>query len=224
MEPDTPINPHVTVGDLTENFEGSDHIPNHDQPHFICDWCSQGVAYQSKPRVGHYVADDVLNENHPKTPVIRRDRPLVQLASYCPDCSTRLLLFPCKGVAEARVFFDLDEEQVMKNVEVRDVSPRDDGIPWDPREVSARITGIEFSLHEMFAIDEENHLWAAENIVTWFLAATGIDIREMVRYDGSIDPQALGRARKAFEEFREEMKKGGFDRQYYRDAVKDRRK
>lgn len=219
MDPDTRVNPDTTVGELEERFEGQDFLAQPEKDHFVCDFCSKGVKYSSKPRVAQYIADDVLNMNHPKAAQIKRGRPLVQLASYCEECSKQQLFFPCEGVAEARVFIDLDKERVMRNVKATDASPRDDGIPWDPKELSEKITTIPFDAN--VAIAGGDHLWGPENMVTFFLSTVGeIDIRELVKWDGSIDPKLLGRARKEYEQFGRKMEQHGYSRKAFRDNVR----
>lgn len=223
--PDERINNTWTVGRLVEAFEGRDFLPNDPiADHFLCDFCSKGVNYQSKPRPGGYIADRVLNIDHPvwQNAVQREPAPLVPLGTYCEACATRLLLFPCKGFAEVRVFFDLDDERVMRNVAVTDVSPRDDGIPWNPKDLTEQITGVPFEQNALVAaLGDDDHLWGAENMVTMFLSVgSGVDIRELVRWDGSLDPRALGRARKEYQQFVEKMRRHGYSRRAFRDHVR----
>ena len=173
---------------------------------FECDFCSKHVSYASEPRIGQYHADAVLNRDSDLARRINRERPLATMATYCPDCTTRRLLFPHEGTMEVRLLADLGADKRLTNVEVTDVSPHDDGIPWDPRELSESITGIPFDQHVGRASEPGAMLWAPENMVTFFLSiGGGIDIREVVRWDGSLDPQALGRARTAYREYIEKM-------------------
>lgn len=220
IDPDTQINEAFTAGDLAEEFEGNEfQATNPERDHFECDFCSAGVKYSSKPRISSYIADDILNEHHPHADRLHNSQEIAVLASYCPDCTTRRLLFPCEGFAEARIMFDLDEDKTMHNVEVTDVSPRDDGIPWDPKEVTEEIMGIPFGTNELLADD---HLWAPENIVTFFLATVGdVDIRDLIKFDGTLDPKVLGRARRRFEEFQKKMSQPGYSRKRFRDHVRD---
>lgn len=227
IDPDTRINDRWTVGQLCEEFDGRDfHPTDPTKDHFLCDFCSKGVAYQSSPRVGHYIADNVLNPDHPKwrnaIDPHSNHRPLVPLATYCEDCTTRRLLFPCEGVAEIRMRFTLTEERTITNPEVTDVSGRDDGIPWDPKDLSEKITGIPWEQNQLLAsFGGEEQLWGAENMVTFFLSiGSGVDIRELIQWDGSLDPQALGRARKEYEQFVEKMRQHGYNRQAFRDHVR----
>lgn len=226
MDSNTRINPEWTVGELIEEFEGHDFLPTDtEKDHFLCDWCSTGVSYSSEPRVAGYVADRVINTDHPtwvEATLGREVQPLVPLASYCKDCSQRKLLFPCEGFAEVRYFFDLDEDMVMRNVEVTDVSPRDDGIPWDPKALAEAITQTSWKERGFLALLlGGDHLWGPENMVTFFLSVgTGVDIRELVKWDGSLDPKALGRARRKYKEFQKMMKREGHSRQAFRDHVR----
>lgn len=224
VERDRRINPDWTVGELIDEFEGHDFLPTDpEKPHFLCDFCSTGVSYESEPRVGHYIADKVLNTNHPKWRAAAKGghRPLVPLATYCEDCSFDQLYFPCEDFAEVRMFFDLDEDRVMKNVEVMDVSGRDDGIPWDPKELSEKITGIPWEQHSLMSMLVGDDLWGPENMVTFFLSiGSGVDIRELVKWDGSLDPKVLGRTRRQYEQFSEKMAEGGHSRKKFRDHVR----
>jgi hypothetical protein len=222
-DPEKQINNNWTVGELTEKFEGDDFLPSDpEKDHFLCDFCSKGVAYESNPRVGHYIADDVLNSEHPVWQKHGGSSTLVPLASYCEKCSTRMLLFPCEGFAEVRMFFDLDGEKVMKDVEVTDLSPRDDGIPWEPKELSERITQIQWEQQSFVAmLSGQDDLWGPENMVTFFLSSVdGVDIRQLVKWDGSFDPKLLGQARRKYKEFSKKMRKEGHSRKKFRDHVR----
>jgi hypothetical protein len=228
-DPDKQINDNWTVGELEAEFEGQEYVTHHQvrkEDHFFCDFCSRGIAYQSNPRVAWYVADGVLNPGHPVWRQAVKERfggkPIVPLAVYCPGCSTRRVLFPCEGYAEVHAFFDLDEGRVLKNVEVTDVSPPDDGIPWEPRELSERITEIPWDQHMLMqTISAEDQLWGPENMITFFLSAVdGVDPRELIQYDGSLDPKLLGQARKSWKQFRKKMKRGGHSRKKFRDHVR----
>jgi hypothetical protein len=228
MDSDTQINPNWTVGELEAEFEGHDFQPvDEDKDHFTCDFCSKGVHYEAEPRVGHYVADNVVNTTHPHWIAATRPhegegRPMVQLASYCEDCTIRRLLFPCEGYAEVRMSFDLDEKRVMENVEITDVSPRDDGIPWDPKELSESITGIPWHKNEMMmVILGREQLFGPENMVTFFLAVGGgVDIRELIQWDGSLDPKVLGRARREYADFQRKMARDNHSRRAFSKHVR----
>jgi hypothetical protein len=223
---DTRLNDDWTVEKLKDTFGGADFKPSDtDKDHFICDWCSIGVKYGSGPRVATYIADNVLNPNHPVWQQYKAgggERTIVPLATYCEDCATRKLLFPCQGYGECRIMYDLDADQIHKNVEVTDVSPRDDGIPWDPIELTERVMQVQFETQEFVAaLTGSKDLWGPENMVTWFLAVgSGIDIRELVKWNGEIDPKVLGRARSEMESFRQKMNREGNTRKAFRDHVR----
>lgn len=208
----------ATVESLTAELEGSEFMTHDDNDdHFICDFCSKGVSFASKPRVGYYLADGLLRQTETARR-IREERRLTSLATYCPECTTKMLLFPCQGFTEVRALFDLDTDRIMKNVEITDVSGRDDGIPWDPRELSERITGVPFETNRIAAGE---HLWGPENLVTFFLSiAEGVDIRELVKWDGSLDPKLLGRARREYKEFQEKMHSQGHGRRAFSKHVR----
>lgn len=225
--PDERINDDWTVAEVIEEFENHDFLPaDPSKDHFICDFCSKGVNYSAEPRVGQYISDMVLN---PENPVYQQatdpkdgSRPLVPLASYCEECSEQKLLFPCRGYAEVRLFFDLDEDKVMRNVEVTDVSPEDDGIPWDPKDLSERIMETSFESSMVISALMGKDLWGPENIVTFFLAfVDGVDIRQLVNWDGSIDPKVLGQARSSYEDVQKKLQREGGSRKNFRDHVRE---
>lgn len=197
--PQFPDDYGMTVERLEANYEGR-RFPAYypDRDNFECDFCSVGVAYAKTPRVGHYLADGMLHDQTPEAREINQTRALGDFATYCPECSHKRLFFPCKGFTEVRMFFSIDPEtREMFDAEVTDISPRDDGIPWNPRELSEKITTIPFDQHVRMA--DEDLLWAPENMVTFFLSIqSGIDIRELVQWDGSLDDQLLGQARRKF--------------------------
>lgn len=219
VDADTHVHKNLTAADVRERFDGEDFtaaMPESD--HWECDQCSTGIEYRQNVRAGMYMTDDVLGQS-PELARIHRERPLIPLATLCPDCSTRQLLFPCEGFAELRLQFDLGLDRVMQNVEITDVSPRDDGIPWDPRELSEKITGVPFDTNTMLAGGES--AWGPEDMVRFFLAVgAGVDIRELVKWDGSLDPKVLGRARKEYDSFASKMRRSGFSRKSFRDHVR----
>lgn len=218
--PTFPEDYYATVELLEDEYEGEE-FPAHyeDKSHFECDWCSKGVAYASNPRCGHYMSDRVAHSATPRARTINQSGTLSAMGTYCEECSQRLLLFPCRGYTEVRLFFDLDEDRIMQNVEVTDISARDDGIPWDPAEVSEQITNIPIDEH---ASASEDVMMAPENIVTWLLSISSeIDVRELVQYDGSLDPKALGRARRAHEQYLKKMQKYGNDRAEHKRQFRD---
>jgi len=203
---------YTTVEEFTAEFEGATHRAAYpDRDYLECDFCSKGVPYGSNPRVGQYLADRVLESQGPVAEQLRQQRRLVTLATYCEECATRMLLFPCEGFTEVRQFYTLDEDLGISDVEVTDISPADDGIPWDPRELSEKITGLPFDAHA--ATIGEKFGWGPENMVTVFLSiGSGVDIREMVDYRGNIDPKLLGQARRAYEQMRRERARAGDSR------------
>jgi len=215
----------TTVQHIVDQYEGRLFETADDEPRFYCDWCSTGVAYSREPTVAQYVVDLVLDRpsEHPLAKYMHRERPYVQMASYCQDCATHRLLFPCEGFGELRTFFDIELDEpggkpFMRNYRVTDASDRDDGIPWNPRELSERITGVPFS--ENRKAGHEMELWGPENMVSTLLSVGGIDIRELVDWKGEVNPRVLGRARKEYRKFGEKMHQGGFERRAFRDHVR----
>jgi hypothetical protein len=116
----------------------------------------------------------------------------------------------------------LTEERVITNPEVTDVSGPEDGIPWNPKELSEQITGIPWEQNALLAaLEGEDQLWGPENMVTFLLSiGSGVDVRELVQWDGSLNPKALGRARKEYQEFVEKMRRHGYSRRAFRDHVR----
>lgn len=185
---------YTTLDELEDDIAGSEM--NAPDRHFKCDFCSKGVPYSSNPRVGHYFADDVVYVNNRAAKFIREQGTLASLATYCEECTHRLLYFPHEPTTEIRVLTDLDEDKVVSNVEFSDVSSEGDGIPWDPVELQGRL-GVDTDLLQK-AISE---LIAPENVVTFFMCiSSNIDIRELFNPDGTIKPKPLGRARREFDD------------------------
>lgn len=219
-DPAFPDDYYMDVETFVEKYEGQEFPAYYeDKNHFECDFCSTGVFYASEPRVGQYLTDRIPHNATPEAREVNNYGKITPMATYCEDCATKLLYFPCEGYTEVRLFMDLDEDMVHKNVEVTDISPADDGIPWDPAEVSSKITGIDFDRH---ARSQPDVMMAPENIVTFFLSvSTEIDIRELVNHDGTINGKALGRARREYKEFRDKMAKHRNDRSRHRKAFRD---
>lgn len=218
-DPQFPDDYYLTAKQLIDDFEGDEFTAsNPATDHFECDWCSIGVAYESNARVGMYVADRVLKDGRAVSRKLNRAGKLVPLASYCEECTTRLLLFPCRGFTEVRLRFDLGADRIMRNVEITDISPRDDGVPWEPRDLAEQVMQMPFEQNALLS----GFLYGPENMVTMFLSiGDGIDIRELVKYDGSYDPRLLGQARKQYDEFDKKMRAADFDRVAFRDHVRD---
>lgn len=208
-----------TEEELAATFEGEEFKPTDpSNPHFTCDFCSKKVRYDTDPSTSYYVADDVLNENHRLTPTVREHHPVVPLASYCEECTTERLYFPCEGFGEVRMVFDLDEDLTIHNVDVSDVSDRSDGIPWDPKEFSEAILQIPFEANPAVQSD---HLWGPENMVTFFMSSVReMDISEVIEWDGTLDPKAVGRARKKHREFREKMRESEYEEDAFTRTVR----
>lgn len=204
-----------TVESVEDALMDTEHSSPVSDEHWLCDWCSKGTSYQGGCEGWHYMADDVLGDL-PDARLIHEKRPLTTLAAYCTECGNERLFFPAEGYTEVRVYFELDEDHQYETVEVTDISPRDDGIPWNPKEVAERITQERFEDVAMLG----DELWAPENMVTVFLSAD-IDIRDLVNYEGEINEKKLGSAREKWRQFQQEQAKHGMDRQHFRDSVRD---
>lgn len=218
MSPEFPNDYGMTVERLENLFEGrqfeSDSI---NDTEFKCDFCSDIVSYDSEPHVGHYMADKVIFAVSERGRYVNDERMLTQLGTYCSDCSTQKLLFPCEGYTEVRLFFTIGKDGRIKNPDVSDISPEDDGIPWNPKELTEKITGIGGELNAQLAGED---LWGPENIVTFFFVVCNMDIRELIDWKGNIDPQKLGEVRKQYQQFMTEMKRGGFSEDEFTNKFK----
>ncbi|TKR27966.1 hypothetical protein [Natronomonas salsuginis] len=215
----------VTVGDLEAHYEGGDFTaadPSKD--HFICDGCTTGVPYTTSDRVSQYIVNNVINDEHPiwQQAIVRSGtRPFTPMATYCADCTTRLLLLPCEGYTEVRLAFDMGDDRTYRNVEVTDFSPEKDGIPWNPAELSEQITGVPFHKNALLAASLGADLWAPEDIVRVFQSiGPHLDIRSAIRADGSFNPRELDRAREAYDEFAQKLQRNDFSRKWFRDHTR----
>lgn len=215
---------YTTVAELEDYFEGQEHTPParlREARHWECDYCSKGVSYQGGSQAVGYLADRIMGDTREARAL--RDTPrLTTMALYCTDHSWgRNLLFPCEGFTEARYTCEITEDGRYSDVRFTDVSPDDDGIPWDPVEVSEAITQVPFDALDAMGPERQ----APENTVTWFLAISEeCDIRDLVKWDGSLNPKALGRARREFEEFRRQLNANDpqLSRQAWKDTMEDR--
>jgi len=200
----------------------------------LCDFCSRGTPFDKQPRVAQYYADRVCHDTTESARKVNARKVLTPLATYCEDCSHRLLFFPCNGYTEARVFVTLDSidkadiddtvqdntsadlNAVLRDPDVVDVSPATNGIPWNPPQLSEKITGVSFDKHTKQA----GFLMGPENVLVFFLAATDdMDVRKVINPDGSLDPKALGRARRKYESVRSTLRNDNYDRVTFRDHV-----
>jgi hypothetical protein len=210
----------MNASDIENHMESSEFHHDNEADHFLCDWCSKGVSIASEPRVSHYMADSVLDTGHRECKMINSNNVLTQLATYCEECSSKRLLFPCEGFSEIRVQFTIKEDPIMRDVEVTDISPDDDGIPWDPVSLTERVTQRDFQSNALLT----GHLYAPENIVTAFLSwLDNVDIRSMIQPDGQIRPKKLGQARREFRDFKKSMVKDGYSRSGFSSYVRDKR-
>lgn len=219
--PSFPGDYYTTVESFETLFEGEDFLPYYpEKSHFECDFCSKGVPYEKGPRVGQYLTDRLPYATSETAREINQRRILTPLATYCEDCTYRKLLFPCEGYTEVRVLISLDESRVIKHPRITDISSCDDGIPWKPAELAQKITQVPHEDLTWLAGDDV--LMGPENIVTFFLSLnSGIDIRELVRWDGSLDSKLLGQARRRYREFANEMRRSGWNKRHYRRSVRD---
>lgn len=224
-DPDDHVTNTVTVSDLKAHYEGDDFIPvDSSKNHFICDWCATGVPYTMNKRLGQYIVRDIINHEHPtwqEAIALSDTRPFVPIATYCPDCTTRLLLLPCEGYTEVRLTFEMGDDRTYRNVEITDISPEEDGIPWHPAELSEQITGLPFHENALLAGSQGVELWGPEDIVRVFQSIDpDLDILQAIRPDGSFNQREVNRAREAYEELGQGLKRNDFSREWFRDYVR----
>lgn len=223
-DPSFPDDYYTTVDTFEAELDGWAFNAYHpEQRYFHCDWCSKGVEYQAEPRVAQYWCDRIPHDATAKAREINHKRRLAPMATYCEECSLRLLLFPCRGYTEVRTFATVTPDRVYEDLTISDISAADDGIPWPPASIFETLTDIPFDEYPKYAAKEVT--MAPENIITWFLVATdgAVDIRELVRWDGSIDPTKLAEARHAHENYLREMATDR-DRSAFRNRITDRRR
>jgi hypothetical protein len=220
---------HVTdaiiVGELEACYEGRDFIAaDQSNDHFVCDWCAAGVPYTTDKRLSQYIVNNVINDQNPiwqQSVAQAGTRPFTPMATYCADCTTQLLLLPCEGYSEVRLAFDMGDDRTYRNVEITDCSPEEDGIPWNPADLSEQITGVPFHKNALLAAAHGVELWAPEDMVRMFQSiGPHLDIRKAIRADGSLEPQALDRAREAYDEFTQALQRNNFSREWFRDRTR----
>lgn len=221
IPPNKAITPDVTANELESFLHKHKLSPDltKNKEYIKCDYCSSEIYSTEEYNLTQYLADDILNDNHPKSNTIHEKRPLVQLATYCPDCSDARLFFPCKGFSETRVNFSISDDWIIMNPRVTDISKIDDGIPWDPRKVSEEITGVKFNR----VVSETNELWGPENIFTVYDATIkSVNLDELIYYDGSLNKDILQKVKNEYTEFCEEMSQGGYSENKFTKYVKDK--
>jgi hypothetical protein len=215
MTPELPPTHPLTAEEFLAVMEGHAFpaaFPEKD--HFECDWCSKGVPYKKRPRVGQYLSNRVPHDRTEKARTLNKRGVLTPMATYCEDCTTKRLLVPAEGYTEARLLVTISESQTMTNPELTDVSPADAGIPWSPEDVFEQISQLPYGKF----VEKSDVTMAPENLVTWFLASgPNIDIRELIQHDGSLDEQKLVQAREAYRQW---MANAPESREEYRDRVR----
>jgi len=208
---------YTTVDDIRDELTSSHpRIGDPDKDHYLCDFCSKGVPFSKNPTVAAYLADYVPIPTNNTGRMVNRTRTITHIATYCEDCSHKLLFFPHKTTCEARVYLTFSGREVT-DVEFTDVSNRDDGIPWDPIELTERITAVPA---ESFAESAQDTNMSPENVMTFFMSLnTEVDPRQLFEADGTIKPKPLGRARKRFRKIAEESE-GDLDRDKFKERVR----
>jgi hypothetical protein len=215
---------YTTVAELENYVEGQPHTPPerlHNARHWECDYCSKGWSYTGGSDAIGYLADRIIGDSR-EANALRKQPRLTTLALYGTDHPwSRKLLFPCEGFTEVRYTAHITEDGHYEDVEITDVSPADDGIPWDPRAVSEAITQVSYDALD--AMGDER--MGPENTVVWFLAISDeCDIRDLVSWDGSLNGKELGRARREYEDFRTQLnaKDPQLSRQAWKETMRER--
>ena len=189
-----------------------------DEEQFFCDFCSKGVKFQSEPTAGMYLADDTLLQTNPKSHFVHQERVLSPISTYCESCTTNNLMFPCEGLTEVRLLIDLDSHASAENIQFTDISPEDDGIPWNPTGLLQKVTGIPA---QKFGETIPDLLWAPELVITFLLSISKeIDVREIVNWNGTYNKPSLMEAQEKYHKVAKQMG-GEFDRQKFRSHVED---
>lgn len=214
MPPELPEDYYTSLDELRDSF---DQIIDEcgDDEKYICDFCSKGVKWSSNPKVGVYLADKCINNSNVKADYINTHRILAPIMVYCEDCTTQMILFPCQGITEIRARIHVVDGEP-DTVGFLDVSPADDGIPWNPRDVVAEVTGFEF---DAFTDELPQVLWGPETVVTFFLSTkSGVDIREMIDHQGQIDKEFADQAQEKLKKMAIERNKQ-MSRQEFREHL-----
>lgn len=218
VQTEFPDDYYTTVDEVTERLEDEEFLVEDEYTeHYECDFCSRGVPYQKEPRVAMYFSDTVMLVTTPEDQIINQESILTHMATYCEECSHKLLFFPMYGATEARAMATITKTREYHNVEFTDISMADDGIPWDPIEAYERVTeiGIEAMVEEA-----DDLSWGPENFVTLLMSLTrNMDIRDLFGADGEIDPQKLGEARERLQEVSQEYARKGMNKQTFKDIV-----
>lgn len=186
----------MTVEDRLDGYEFETGLDSDE--HYLCDWCSKGVSYKGNGLVSHYLCDKLVTGDEYDD--------LAILGTYCPDCTSRLLYFPCEGYHEVRVLSKLTSDQIIVEPEVTDTSPEDDGIPWDPMDIYLKICSLPKEIAMNHAQDIE---MAPENMVTFLETVFyELSVTSMINPDGTVDDTLLKLAQEEFRQFMEEARKG----------------
>lgn len=111
---------------------------------YKCDFCSGTIHPRKKghespdARVSHYLTSELLNDEWvPDDPA-----PFSILRTYCPDCDRNRIQWPCKGWNELLVSSNFRPDGTVDDFELEDFSSKDDGEPWDPKEVWEAVHNI----------------------------------------------------------------------------------
>lgn len=208
----------ATVETFEERYQGNQYVTSSQRSSgFECDFCAEKVSYSDRPRVSQYLTDRLPGENE-HSQEFNKTGQLAPMATYCPDCSSEFLYLPCETYTEVRLQVTIDEQQILREPEITDISAHDDGIPWKPTNVVKQITETAYDDHELFGGSE--HAIAPENVVTIFCSlGEGIDLREFVKMDGSLEPQHLGRARKQYQEIKSQVNSQGMHRSKFQNNI-----
>lgn len=168
---------------VCEAVEGSTVDHWHEADGLACDFCSERIRPNREIKL--YLADRVLN------PGVTSDG-VALLATYGPCCRRRMILFPHRGTTELLLSATVTPELTIEDVDVLDVSPADDGEPWDPIEVWNEVAPLDFAANARQAAAMKGHpiMMGPEDVVNSLLKM-GVDVREVVDEDGQIvtDPE-----------------------------------
>lgn len=204
----SPPDPEAVVEVLESYYEG--HRLNTIRPNeAFCDVCTARIAVADRPRISMYFSDNARFGTESYEQYVHQTYPMTAIQTYCEDCTVPELLFPCEGYTEARLLFTIDSDFQMTDVDVTDISGRDDGIPWDPFSLIEEIKGVSFEEEARHQRQQQGGVvtgYGPEWVVTTILSLdSGIGIADLIKWDGSVNQDHLAYLRENFRELARQM-------------------
>lgn len=198
---------------LLEILDGS-KIPyvevTEDAKNPYCDSCSQPI----KPNrdIQLYAVDKLINGRE-----IPSGFRVIRL--HCEECRLPEMVGGCGGYNEFLIDAWVDDEWRQRNPEIVDVSGRDSGDDWNPREVMEQLFQMDYGkLMAVTGYESQGPLDALD-----VMLQTGVEPREILGPDGSVNvtPEARKQFSEGVEEvFKEVEAKGGIPQPPMREKLK----